>query len=124
MCISKYCKNAIKMCCIISPTPTLHRVSHAQLWGSDLIIMFCKLHCCLFFLIINRINSICYIHCLANRTTSSFDYGTHSLWHCCHKLLQCHVYFCPQLHSFFSLCAGQSMCENDVSCFLNHSFTI
>lgn len=28
----------------------------------------------------------------------SFDYGMHSLYHHFHKLLQCHIYFCPELH--------------------------
>ncbi|MED6250166.1 hypothetical protein ATANTOWER_025826 [Ataeniobius toweri] len=32
-------------------------------------------------------------------TTFSFDYDTHSLWHCFYKLLQCHkTYFHPMLH--------------------------
>ena len=88
-------------------------------------------------------------------TAFSFDYSTHSLWHCFDKLLQCHkIYFHPVLHQFspgsciddgrvrplrkafsstsqsFSmglrsgLCGDQSMCENDVSCSLNHSFTV
>uniref|UniRef100_A0A3B3CDN0 Ig-like domain-containing protein n=1 Tax=Oryzias melastigma TaxID=30732 RepID=A0A3B3CDN0_ORYME len=35
-------------------------------------------------------------------TAFSFDYGTHSLWHCFDKLLQCHkIYFHP-VHSFFT----------------------
>ncbi|MEQ2238854.1 hypothetical protein ILYODFUR_037610 [Ilyodon furcidens] len=33
----------------------------------------------------------------------SFDYSTHSLWHCIDKLLQCHkIYFQPVLHKFFT----------------------
>ena len=32
-------------------------------------------------------------------TAFSYDCGTHLLWHCFDKLLQCHkIYFCPVLH--------------------------
>ena len=45
-----------------------------------------------------------YIYTLPGQKSAfSFDYGTHSLWHCFHKLLQCHkIYFRPVLHSFFT----------------------
>ncbi len=76
-------------------------------------------------------------------TNFSFDYGTHTLWHPTFIPVQSCVNFSPRsciddakvfsstsqrcsmgLRSYSGLRGGQCMCENDVSCSLNHSFTI
>lgn len=82
------------------------------------------------------------------RLPLGFDYGMHLLWHF-FLLLQCHKIFIVSVHSIFTkilywwemdnhakpspvqpssglrsgLCGGQSMCDNDVSCSLNHNFS-
>jgi len=82
-------------------------------------------------------------------TVFSSDYGTHSPWHRLDKLLHCHnIYlqrsyrddgrvgplcrvfsstsqrFSMGLRSALEVLTLQSMCDTDVSCSLNHSFSI
>lgn len=71
---------------------------------------------------------------LSHRSTFSFDGSAHLSWCRTGKIMQCHIYFHPELHYVFTkckvfaeqspkfwigskckLCGGQCMCKNDVS---------